>query len=222
MDKKEISNFLFEGYRSDLKKLREHPEYMQNPAIRNFLKEVYAELCKTLGLSEHSAWGVKWKIEKRNKVGDATPYEVMSGKLPCDEAMEVVGNIILNGGANEMLKLICGLPDATPYDNANARIIVGTDTTAEDPEQTGVIAQGGSRAIAAMDSGYPKVAVGSRTATWRATFGDSAANFAWAEMGLANGASSSAISLNRKRADMGTKNGGVWSVELSVSIVEVV
>ena len=215
-----ISTAVYKAMLSHLKRLRENPELIDE-SEEEFLKMVYSEICRTMGLSEHSAWGAKWKIEKRHSA-DEKPYETIEQNLDEKETMEVVGNIILNGGANEMLKLICGLPDATAYSNTNARIAVGTDTTTESPEQTGVIAQSINKAVSTMDSGYPTVTPGGRTAKWRATFGDSAANFAWAEMALVNGASSSAIALNRKRSDMGTKNGGVWSVELTVSIVEVV
>lgn len=203
-------NFIEKIYNDARKQIEfyyEHPDQLTED-VRDKLKALYSVLNKALNYSEHSAWGVKWTIEKREHEG--TPI------------LETVsGNIILNGGANEMLKLVFGISPSTPYDAANARIYVGSDSTAERADQKGVIALGGNQASANLDSGYPQVAEGGRTAIVRATFGDSAANFPWNEVSLTNGQGSSAIALNRKQASMGTKNGGVWTVQLEVSIVDV-
>lgn len=203
-------NFIEKIYtdaRNQIEFYREHPDQITED-VREKLKSLYSVLTKALNYSEHSAWGVKWTIEKREHAG-APIIETVSG------------NIILNSGANEMLKLVFGISPSTPYDAANARIYVGSDSTAERADQKGVIALGGNQASAKLDSGYPQVAEGGRTAIVRATFGDSAANFPWNEVSLTNGQGSSAIALNRKQASMGTKNGGVWTVQLEVSIVDV-
>ncbi len=198
---------IYEEARKKLDYLSAHPEEVTDDLYET-LMGVYDKLCKALGISEHSAWGVKWKIEKR-KVANEPVFET------------VTGNTILNNGANEMLKLIFGMKPATPYDSTHARIVVGSDSTTERADQTGVIASGSNKADAALDSGYPKVEPGSRTAVVRATFGNSVANFNWNEVSLTNGQGSGAVALNRKQANMGTKNGGVWTVQLEVSVVEV-
>lgn len=201
-----------ENFIEQVKKWKENPDSVTEE-VRQFLLGYYFDLCKILGLSEHSAWGVKWKIEKRNDEKDVNPFEVISGT----EILPITGNVILNAGAELMLKLICGDSSATALNNTNAKIFVGTDETSESPEQTGVIATGQNRAYASMDSEYPKVS--GRTATFRATFGSSTANFNWREISLANGTGVGAIAINRKVDPMGTKSGGTWSVELEISIV---
>lgn len=202
-----MENILQKVFSAYMRYLADHPEAVTDKTEES-LNRMYADLCKVCGLSEHSAWGVKWKIEKRQASG-----------APILET--VTGNVILNGGANEMLKLIFGIKPSTPYDSANARIVVGSDDTAENASQKGVLAIGMNRAEAAIDSGYPKVEPGSRTGVIRATFGESVANFAWNEISLMNGQGGGAIALNRKQAKMGTKNGGVWTVQLEVSVVVV-
>lgn len=184
------------------------------------LNRLFSLLCERKGLSEHSHWAVKWTVEKRNKITDKTPYEILSGNFSPDEVATAVGNVILNGGATEMLKIICGISGSIPYSNANAKIYVGSDSTPERANQTGVLASGGQKEYAAMDSGYPSVPSSGRTAVFRATFGESKANFPWNEMSLVNGVSGSSTAMNRKQASMGTKNGGVWSIQLEVSIVD--
>ena len=54
-----------------------------------------------------------------------------------------------------------------------------------------------------MDSTYPQRT--NQTAIWRATFGSADANFAWNEFTVANGNSDSAVNLNRKVENKGTK-----------------
>ncbi len=201
---KDFANSIYDGVRERLAYLAAHPEEVTDD-VKDNLMSIYNKLCKALGVSEHSAWGVKWTIEKRDKAN-----------APILET--VTGNIILNGGANEMLKLVFGVGSPTAYDASHARIVVGSDSTAERADQTGVIALGSNKADSALDGGYPKV--DGRTATVRATFGEGVANFPWNEVSLVNG-QGSAVALNRKQTNMGTKSGGVWTVQLEVSIVEV-
>ena len=94
---------------------------------------------------------------------------------------------------------------------------VGTDTTPENASQTGVIAQSGNRAYANMDGGYPQV--DGRTATFRASFGDDSANFAWNEASISNGTGVGSIAMNRKVSTMGTKSGGTWTLQMTISLV---
>ena len=215
-----LINEIYDDARELVKFYTKHPEMMTD-SIKAKINELYSAICEKKGLSEHSGWGVKWTLEKRHNETDAAPYETMSGNFTPDQSMVFVGNVILNTGANEILKLICGDSSANAYSNTNAKIFVGTDSTPESPEQTGVIAAGSNRAFAAMDSGYPQVSSEGRTAIFRATFGDSVANFEWNEVSLTNGSGSGAVSLNRKQINMGTKNGGSWSMQLEVSVVNV-
>lgn len=205
----EKKNFTYELFSNLLKEMNAHPEKVTDED-RSFLKNLYSQLCKALNYSEHSVWCVKWVIEKWNsmeeKLSGVAPYEVVTDSQ----------NIILDAGANEMLKLICGT-GGTSYSNANAKIYVGNNSTAENASQTGVIASGSERAYANMDSGYP--VVDGRTVTFRATFGDGSANFVWNEASVTNGTGVGSIALNRKVSAMGTKNGGTWTLQMTVSVV---
>jgi hypothetical protein len=137
-----------------------------------------------------------------DKVSGVAPYEVLHD---CQ-------NIILDGGANEMLKLICGT-GGTAYSTSNTKLYVGTSSTAESASQTALVATGSNLASASMDSGYPIVS--GRAATFRASFDENTANFDWKEAGISNGS----VFLNRKVANMGTKNGGVWTLQMTVNIL---
>lgn len=202
-------NILFEKMLSILDDMKEHPERIDDND-RNILYDLYNKICKSMGISEHSKWVVNYVVEKWHstieKDSGVAPYEVVRAGQ----------NIILDNGANEMLRLICGT-GGTAFNAANARIYVGTDTTAESASQSGVIASGSNVASASMDSGFPTVS--GRTATFRSSFSENVANFAWAEASIVNGSGSNAISMNRKVASMGTKNGGTWTLQITVSLV---
>ena len=184
-------------------------------AQKEELKSLRSTLNRALAFSEHVAWEVHWRVEKfLSKTFDdvlATgeqPYEVCSD----------VQNIILDTGANEMLKLIGGVAGATAFSAANAKIYVGSDSTAEAASQTGVIATT-NKAYAAMDSGYPSVS--GRTIVFRASFDDATANFAWNEAAITNGSGAGAIAMNRKVSALGTKTTGTWTLQLTISLTSV-
>lgn len=202
-------NAVYEMMIKTLAKMKEHPENVSDTE-KSILTKIYFDLCKSLNFSEHSAWAVEWTVEKwhnmQDKLSGLKPYEVVSTGQ----------NIILDGGANEILKIICGT-GGTVYNTSNAKIYVGTDTTSENASQTGVIASGGNKAYANMDSGYPKV--DGRTATFRASFSEGEANFAWNEASITNGTGVGSVAMNRKVSTMGTKNGGTWTLQLTISLV---
>ncbi len=202
------SEKIFESMSELLNRMKENPE-MVTEDDKTKLNKLYSLLCKATGTSEHIRWVIEWTVEKwhsmKEKMSGIAPYEVVRSNQ----------NIVLDVGANEILKLITGA--GTPYNNENAKIYVGTDPTAATAAQTGVIATGASRAFAGMDSGFPLV--DKRTATFRTTFGEDAANFAWKEVSVTNGTGANSSAMNRKVADMGTKNGGVWSMQVRLNLV---
>ena len=178
---------------------------------REFITQVRSKLSNALAFSDHVNWKVQWRVEKfhAKSIFDALdsgeqPYEVCSD----------VQNIILDTGANEMLKLICGLT-STAFSAANAKMYVGSDSTAESASQTGVLATT-NKAYASMDSGYPQVS--GRTMIFRASFDDATANFAWNEAAIANGTGANAISMNRKVTSLGTKTTGTWTLQLTITL----
>lgn len=208
MSNSKLSNVLYEKMMSILDKMKNNPESVSNED-RGLLEKLYSALCKGLGISEHSQWRVEWRVEKwmdtAKKIAGFEPDEVI-----CDTQ-----NIILDSGANEMLKLITGT-GGTPFSNANTYMFVGTDTTTENAAQSGIIATGSNRAYAAMESGYPVVS--GRQMTFRASFGDDMANFAWNEASIVNGTGANSISMNRKVTPLGTKVTGTWTLQIIVSL----
>lgn len=208
MSNNKLSEIMFNKMTAVLDNMKNNPDSVSEHD-RSMLEKLYSSLCKGLGISEHSQWRVEWKVEKwldtANKLAGFEP----------DEVVVDTQNIILDSGANEMLKLISGT-GGTPFDATNGYIMVGTDTTSENASQVGVLATGSNRASARIDSGYPSVS--GRQVTYRASFGDNEANFAWNEASIMNGNGTNAVSMNRKVSPLGTKTTGTWTIQITVSL----
>lgn len=191
-----------------LDEMKKNPDKITDNDKSN-LEKLYASLCKTLGISEHSQWRVEWRVEKWFDTA-----KKLAGMEPDEIAVESQ-NIILDSGANEMLKLITGT-GGTAFSSTNAVMYVGTDNSAENAAQTGILASGSNRAFASLDAGYPQVT--GRQMIYRASFGDELANFAWNEASIANGTGASAVSMNRKVTSLGTKTTGTWTLQITISL----
>jgi len=127
----------------------------------------------------------------------------------------VVGDVLLNEGAEAIWKLVTGDTTVTPFNGANACIGVGDGTDPEDPTQTGLT--GTNKYYKQVDSGYPVIQ--GNSIIYRATFGSTEANFAWNEWTVANGCSDDAINLNRKQEALGTKSSGqTWILEVELQL----
>ena len=156
-------------------------------------------------------WGVKWRVEKyRGNLPTEedrklfTPYEVRRGK----------GNLLLNEGIDEMLKLLTG-EGGTAYSNANARIGFGNGKAAASASQTAL--QGGSTNLNSMEATYP-TAISSQQVVFRSSFASGEANFAWEEWTVDNGAAADK-NLNRKVASLGTKvSGTTWVFTVTITL----
>lgn len=133
------------------------------------------------------------------------PYEVIEGE----------GNCLLNSGINEMWDLITGEVSGSDhiFDNAAAQIGVGDSSTAADPSQTDLQATT-NKTYKGMEDGYPTST--SQKATFKASFGDSEANYAWNEWVVKQ--ATSEICLNRKVESLGTKSSGTWTLEVSITL----
>lgn len=126
------------------------------------------------------------------------------------------GNLLLQEGVTSIWSLLIGGTE-TAFDNANARIGVGDSTTAAADSDTGLQAAT-NVAYAVMDTGYPQLgAAADKKVIFRGTFGAAAANFAWAEWTVDNGAAA-AKNLNRKVESLGTKSGGTWMITVEISL----
>lgn len=209
MANNKLSEIMFNKMTAVLDNMKNNPDSVSEHD-RSMLEKLYSSLCKGLGISEHSQWRVEWKVEKwldtARKIAGFEP----------DDVVYDTQNIILDVGANEMLKLISGT-GGTAFSSANAYIFVGTDTSTENAAQTGVLATGSNRAYAKIDSGYPSVS--GRQLVYRASFGDNEANFAWNEASITNGIGTNSISMNRKVSPLGTKTTGTWTIQITVSLV---
>lgn len=210
MEKKSIFiDALYKKMSTILDQMAEHPETVTEEQ-KNKLSALYSKICKAVGISEHSQWRCTWEVFKWSDTA-----RKLAG-LPCDDYSCETQNIILDVGANEILRIIAGT-GGQAYDANNAYIYVGTDTTREDATQTGLIATGVNRAYAGMDIGYP--VVNGRQAIYRASFGDNSANFSWNESSIVNGTGTNAVAMNRKVSTLGTKVTGTWTLQITLSIV---
>jgi len=122
-------------------------------------------------------------------------------------------NVALNVGLQYLIDCICGIGTTTKWDNANARLGVGSDATAADPTQTDLL--DATPTWKAMDATYPQRAT--QVAEWRSTFGSADANEAWNEFAVDNGATAHKL-LNRKVEAKGTKaSGETWTLSLKIT-----
>lgn len=206
--KKNLTTKIYEKMCECLDSMKNDPDSVTEED-REKLNSLYSRLCKAMGISEHSQWRVEWQLEKW-----ADTAHKLSGMAP-DEVLYDAQNIVLDTGANEMLNLIAGT-GGTAYNSANAYIYVGNNDTPENASQTGILATGSNRAYSAMDTGYP--VVNARQMIYRASFGDTSANFAWNEAAIVNGTGANAVSMNRKVSNMGTKSTGTWTLQITVSL----
>ena len=169
------------------------------------LSQLSRTISKKLGASEHFKWCVEWVVSKFD-TNEVSPFEVIKFKE----------NLVLDSGAEEVLKLIGGIAGAVPFSSANARIFVGSSEKAESPSQTGVLSPLGS---ASMEIGYPRV-VG-RNIELKVKFEEDEAIGVWKELSITNGEGSSAVALNRRvKLDMGEKGTGITIiVQATVSLL---
>jgi len=131
-----------------------------------------------------------------------SPYEVVDGE----------GNLLLNSGIDEIWDLVVG-DSASHFNNAGAQIGVGDSTTPASATQTDLQAAT-NKTYKGMESGYP--ASTSQKATFKASFGDSEANYAWNEWVVKQSASGKC--LNRKVESLGTKASGTWTLEVNITL----
>lgn len=166
------------------------------------------------GAIELLRWQPVWTREIFHKCPDFKTA-LREGRTP-DDVLVVPGNVLLNAGISELLDLLIGATGVA-YNAANAQIAVGNSNTAENATQTNLQ---GTIARAGMEATFPSRS--GQTATWKSSFGSSAANFNWLEVGVQNGAGTPAdpvFLLNRKQQDFGTKvSGSTWTMTLSLTI----
>lgn len=172
-------------------------------------------------INDRAFYQTTWTIrryadDQAFRAGAPTPVEdPVTGKmLPAVSVID--GNQLLNEGIAVVwdLAIAGATPDA--FSEANSYIGVGDSNTAEAASQTGLQAST-NKLYKAVEEGYPSRS--NQTVTWRAIFGSGDANFNWREFTVANGNSDSAVNLNRKVSDQGTKaSGQTWTFDLSITL----
>lgn len=160
-------------------------------------------------MKESLKWNAMWKIEKYKDV-----FSYFEGKSY--EINIIKKNIALNTGINLIWTLVCG-GDGIAFTEGNSFIGIGDSDAAEDITQTGLQATT-NKLYKKMEPGYPTFGTIEQV-NWQSVFGAQDANFDWKEFTVANGDTSSAVHLNRKVSDQGTKTAGeVWSVRLTITL----
>jgi hypothetical protein len=143
------------------------------------------------------------------------PARFYAENQPYEERV-IEGNLLQREGILALFNLLIGAAE-TAFSNANSYIGVGNSATGASDTDGGLL--GASKLYKGMESGYPIVgALADKKCTWRAVFGDTEANFEWAEWTVASGNSDSADNLNRKVDALGTKTGGSWQLTVEVSL----
>jgi hypothetical protein len=127
------------------------------------------------------------------------------------------GNVALDDGIAELIKLLTGTGSPTAYSNAAAYLGVGESATAAGHAQTGLL--GSTKTYKAMDTSYPTtVLTYPCSATWQATFGSADANIAWNEYIVCHSATGAAPVLNRIVSSKGTKaSGETWILQIQIT-----
>lgn len=117
-----------------------------------------------------------------------------------EEVKEVIQIPITDAGRNHLVQAGIGA-GVTPFNNANSYIGVGDSTTAFAAGQTDLQAST-NKLRKVQNASYPTGST--NVLTFRSTFAQAEANFAWNEWGVFN-ASSGGTMLNRKVESLGTK-----------------
>lgn len=143
------------------------------------------------------------KIKVDKAFNDYKPYDTYKKK----------GNIWVNTGRNEIMKLATGTGSPQAYNNATADLGVGSTATAPADTQTALL---GTSLYKAMNATYPTTPA-SEQFDAQATFGDAEAQFDWREEAFRNG-SSAGVLWNRANTDLGDKTSVTESWILTASI----
>lgn len=132
--------------------------------------------------------------------GDREPYEVIDS----------APNLALTAGITLLWQLAAGL-GGTAWSAANARIAVGTGTTAAVAGNTALQTESARQIVDAAPN------VSGASISFTATFGTGSANVNWRELGVTN-ASSGGTFLNRLVQDFGTKSSASsWVATLTLT-----
>jgi len=156
---------------------------------------------------------------RKYRVGESEPYAVVEGSP---------GNLLMYGGASNLWEYAIGNGTTTAsqtlsyMDAANAHIGVGDSATAAAATHTDLQAAT-NKDRQPMAATYPQhtdgATSGSADIVFKASWGTSQGNFAWAEWGTFNSLSGGRM-IQRKVESFGTKSAGtpeVWTLTITVT-----
>lgn len=137
------------------------------------------------------------------------------------DVIRVEGNALTTAGKNRLSDLIIGA-NANTLDASRVRLGVGDNAAAFAVGDT-ALSTGSNQYFRVMDATFPSQAAG--VISFKASFGDTEANFGWQCWGLDVGtptvASSGSVNtplVNRKVSSLGTKAAGTWALTVTVTI----
>ena len=120
---------------------------------------------------------------------------------------------LLNTGALVAAPLLIGKTTKLNYSQTNARIAIGSGSTAFNKTQTGLVTEIGRKAVDAA----PTETAG--TIRWSATFNPGEATGAWNEWGPTNAASGGDFFVRKVETTLGTKAAGdTWQLVADVAV----
>lgn len=156
--------------------------------------EVYRQRLLAKGLAVH-------EVDIKAARG-VRPFEIVQGDY----------NAMVDNGINALLLLLVG-GGGTAYNNANARLGVGSSTTAWATTQTDLVTILSKQAMKAT---YPTT--GTKKQTFQSDFTGAVGDGAWQEWGIFNSATANTGMLSRKVESLGTKSGGTWTLTVDFSL----
>lgn len=170
-------------------------------------------------------WQVHGKVEKFDlrdtpDLRDAESTMLVKAGLAPFEVREFEGNLLTTAGLARKQNLLIGAGGQV-FNNTNCRLGVGDATTAALVGDTDLGAAAGSthRQFIVMDATFPSQS--GTTLTFKATHTTGFSNFHWQEWGLDNGVSNgttvTAVLLNHKIIDLGTKTSAAsWAFTVTI------
>lgn len=190
----------------------------------------FVAVSTTLLVQRWDAEATDW-LRARYPAGDLTPERFGQYRIrPYSVTEDVDCNLVVQNGWIALLGGVAGTTMSPKFGAANARVGVGTSSTAAAFAQTTLIGDTGAASSTSyfkLCSGAPTIATGSApvTLTFTAVFGSAVANFAWNEFGSDAGTADSVSNattggtfFNRGVSAQGSKVGGqTWTATETIS-----
>lgn len=202
------------------------------------MSEGASQIGAVLGAHDAIEWRAKWTLRKFEAADimlagldpeTAQEKEILAAGVVPSEIIEREGNLLMYGGVSCLWQCLIGNGTAsagqalTYFNNGNAAIGSGDSNTAAAATQTDLQAST-NKVRQAMDATYPThtdaTSSGAASIVFKATFGTSAANWAWAEWGVFNSpTAATGRMLNRKVESLGTKTSAAsWAFTVTLTL----